>query len=48
MEFFLLTQLEGTQRGFWQVAPWVVHNADHPGLPNGEGDGVVLLLADSY
>jgi hypothetical protein len=40
---FLITKLEGVQRGFWQVAPWVVHNADHPGLPNAEGDGVVLF-----
>ncbi len=40
---FLLTKLEEAKKGFWQVAPWVVHNADHPGLPNTEGDGVVLF-----
>ena len=28
---------------FWQIAPVVVHNADHPGLPASSGDGVVLL-----
>ncbi len=28
---------------FWQVAPWVVHNAEVPGLPSKEGDGVILL-----
>ena len=40
---FLLTLFEGAEKAFWQVAPWVVHNADHPGLPNAEGDGVVLF-----
>jgi hypothetical protein len=28
---------------FWQVAPVVVKNADHPGLPESQGDGLVLL-----
>ena len=28
---------------FWQVAPVVVKNADHPGLPEAQGDGLVLL-----
>jgi hypothetical protein len=28
---------------FWQVAPWVVRNADHPGLPTTVGDGVVMI-----
>jgi hypothetical protein len=28
---------------FWQVAPVVVKNADHPGLPELQGDGLVLL-----
>ena len=35
---------------FWQVAPVVVKNADHPGLPESQGDGLILLgggLVDS-
>jgi len=28
---------------FWQVAPVVVRNAEHPGLPESQGDGLVLL-----
>ena len=28
---------------FWQVAPWVLHNAEVPGLPAKQGDGVVLF-----
>jgi hypothetical protein len=28
---------------FWQVAPVVAKNADHPGLPESQGDGLVLL-----
>jgi hypothetical protein len=28
---------------FWQVAPWKVRNGDHPGLPESEGEGVVML-----
>jgi hypothetical protein len=28
---------------FWQVAPVVVKNADHPGLPESEGNGLLLF-----
>ena len=42
-EEFLLTEFDGIQKGLDQVAPWVVRNADHPGLPGAEGDGVVLF-----
>src|SRR5262249_41051158 len=28
---------------FWQVAPVVVNNAKHQGLPESQGDGLVLL-----
>jgi uncharacterized protein DUF4185 len=27
---------------FWQIAPWVVNNAEWPGLPSETGDGVLL------
>ncbi len=30
-------------KGFWQVSPWVVSNAAHPGLPAPDGDGVILF-----
>ena len=42
-EEFLLTPYNETQKGLDQVAPWVVRNADHPGLPNVQGDGVILF-----
>jgi hypothetical protein len=32
-----------SKRRFWQVAPVVVRNADHPGLPETQGDGLVVL-----
>jgi hypothetical protein len=27
---------------FWQIAPWVINNADWPGLPSDTGNGVLL------
>jgi hypothetical protein len=42
-EFFLSPWGEGVVKAFWQVAPWVVRNTDHQGLPNAEGDGVILF-----
>ena len=42
-EEFFLSPLEGVVKAFWQVAPWVLRNADHPGLPSEEGDGVILF-----
>ena len=32
-----------SKRRFWQVAPIVVKNAEHPGLPESQGDGLVML-----
>lgn len=32
-----------SKRRFWQVASIVVKNADHPGLPESQGDGLILL-----
>lgn len=32
-----------SKRRFWQVAPVFVQNADHPDLPESQGDGLVLL-----
>jgi hypothetical protein len=33
---------------FWQVAPVVVRNADHPGLPTQTGDGLVMIGHGGY
>jgi hypothetical protein len=33
---------------FWQVAPAVVQNADHPGLPAQTGDGLVMIGHGGY
>jgi hypothetical protein len=35
---------------FWQVAPWVVRNADHPGLPpeSAEAEHGLVMLAGGY
>ncbi len=30
-------------QGFWSVVPTVVRNAEHPGLPSHDGDGLILL-----
>ncbi len=32
-----------SKQRFLQVAPWVVKNSEHVGLPSGTGDGVVLI-----
>jgi Tachylectin len=40
---FLFSRFGAARRGFFQVAPSVVRNADHPGLPSAEGDGLVIF-----
>src|SRR5215470_4561980 len=42
--------LRMSESKFWQVAPWVVRNADHPGLPpeSTEMEHGVVMLAGGY
>src|SRR6202035_54006 len=42
-EFTVSTFRDGAGAKFWQVAPVVVNNAEHRGLPATDGQGVVLL-----
>jgi hypothetical protein len=35
-------RISDTNGKFWQIAPWVVNNADWPGLPSEAGDGALL------
>jgi len=40
---FLFSELWVAKKGFFQVAPVVVRNAEHPYLPSALGDGVLLF-----
>ena len=39
----LFSNFHTAPKGFWQVAPWSVKNADIPGLPSHEGDGLLMF-----
>jgi hypothetical protein len=41
-DFDLHYKISDTTGKFWQIAPWVVNNAQWPGLPSETGDGVLL------
>lgn len=41
-DFDLHHHLSDADGKFWQIAPWVIGNADWPGLPSKVGDGVLL------
>ena len=41
-DFDLHYEISDTTGKFWQIAPWVVNNAEWPGLPCETGDGVLL------
>jgi Domain of unknown function (DUF4185) len=41
-DFDLHYMISDTSGKFWQIAPWVVNNADWPGLPSETGDGLLL------
>jgi hypothetical protein len=41
-DFDLHCEISDTTGKFWQIAPWVVNNAEWPGLPCETGDGVLL------
>src|SRR5829696_4388256 len=41
-DFDLHYKISDTAGEFWQIAPWVVNNAEWPGLPSETGDGVLL------
>ena len=41
-DFDLHYKISDTTGKFWQIAPWVVSNAEWPGLPSETGDGVLL------
>jgi hypothetical protein len=47
-EEFLFTALGIAPKGFWQVAPWCIKNADIPGLPAYETDDGLLLFGHGY
>jgi hypothetical protein len=40
---FMLSEYPTPNSGFFQVAPVVVTNSDHPGLPSTRGQGLVIL-----
>ena len=42
-EEFLFSPLRFDSKSFWQVAPVVVSNAEHPGLPRSTGDGLIVF-----
>ncbi len=41
-DFDLHYKISDTSGKFWQIAPWVVNNAEWPGLPSETGDGLLL------
>ncbi len=41
-DFDLHYKISDTSGKFWQIAPWVVNNAEWPGLPCETGDGLLL------
>ena len=41
-DFDLHYKISDTAGKFWQIAPWVVNNAEWPGLPCETGDGLLL------
>jgi hypothetical protein len=41
-DFDLHSMISDATGKFWQIAPWVVNNAEWPGLPCERGDGVLL------
>ena len=41
-DFDLHYMISDTSGKFWQIAPWVVNNAEWPGLPSECGDGLLL------
>ena len=44
-EDLLFSEFHAVTKGFWQVAPWVVNNAEIPGLPSAQGDGLLMFGA---
>jgi hypothetical protein len=41
-DFDVHNMVAGSSGKFWQIAPWVVNNAEWPGLPCESGDGLLL------
>jgi hypothetical protein len=41
-DFEVRCVISGPSGKFWQIAPWVINNAEWPGLPRESGDGLLL------